>query len=87
MSIHIPVGYQSRPHRHAAGVYFDVQMQGGRRYPSWIASWMQDGQKMKKRFSFGRVHSSSKAKRLAKEWRERMLARVRDPHAPRNRPR
>ena len=34
------------------------------------------GQQKKKRFTFGRVRSSSKAKRLAKEWRKQMIARV-----------
>ena len=42
-------------------------------YTAWVASWMQDGRQKKKHFMIGDMRFSSKAKRLAKEWRERMV--------------
>lgn len=68
-----PEGYRVGPHRHASGIHFDVQIKRDGLYTAWVASWMQDGRQKKKHFMIGDMRSSSKAKRLAKEWRERMV--------------
>lgn len=63
------------PYRNAEGVYFHIRLHKGRPYPAWVAYWQEDGTQKFKRFSFGLVRSSGKAHRLAKEWRERMIAK------------
>lgn len=69
-----PSGYQRGPYRNAEGVYFHTRIKRGRLYPAWVAYWQEEGRQKFKRFSFGRVRSSGKAYRLAKEWRKLMIA-------------
>lgn len=71
-----PEGYRVGPHRHASGIHFDVQIKGDGLYTAWVASWMQNGRQKKKHFMIGDMRSSSEAKRLAQQWRERMLSRI-----------
>ena len=70
-----PKGYQVGPRPHAKGIHFNVQIKGGRPYTGWVASWMEETGQKKKHFTIGDMRSPGKAKRLAKEWRERMITR------------
>lgn len=70
-----PKGYQVGPYPHAKGIHFGVRVKGGRPYTSWVASWMEEEGQRKKHFTIGHMRSPGKAKRLAKEWRQRMITR------------
>lgn len=67
-------GPERGPYRNAEGVYLHIRIKRGRPDPAWVAYWQEDRKQKFKRFSFGRARSPGEAHRLAKAWRERMIA-------------
>jgi hypothetical protein len=69
----VPRGYRHQPHRARDGFSYTEWWHRGRLRRYWVARWQDDGRDRKQRFEITAARPFYKAKRLAKEWRERMI--------------